>query len=203
MLLYLIILIEIIGGYLVADFLSGLFHWSRDTYCTPHTPIIGFSLIWPSRLHHIKPRYIIEQSDLSLCISSGLWTCIWWIPLVLMYQITWFLTALFVFITLNDVVHKYAHTTRAETPKYIIVLQNIGLLQTHKEHHLHHTEPFETHYCPMTPYVNPILERMGFWRRLENLIEGIFGLKPRAQIDLWVLDESESESSAGVKFVQF
>ena len=194
-------LLEIITGYLIADFLSGLFHWFRDTYFTPHTQIIGKYLIWPSRLHHIKPRYITEFSDLHLAFQSGYGALLsWWMWIIYFYPQSIFLWSLFIFISLNDVFHKYTHTTATETPNYIIFLQNIGILQTHRDHHIHHTEPFIKNYCPISPYVNTLLESVYFWRRLENLIEFSTGTKPRHSEDIYVLDPTYP---AGIKFVEF
>lgn len=42
----------------LGDLISGLVHWTADTYFSEDTPIIGQSLVKPFRLHHLYPRDI-------------------------------------------------------------------------------------------------------------------------------------------------
>ena len=111
------IFVKMIMGYLLADFIMGLYHWIKDTYFGPFTPIIGKSLIWGSRLHHIRPRYVIEFSDIELFISSAKWTAIWIIPLIYLFGPSVLNISLFIVISLNDIVHKYAHMFDHERPQ--------------------------------------------------------------------------------------
>ncbi|HEU4479454.1 MAG TPA: fatty acid desaturase CarF family protein, partial [Pyrinomonadaceae bacterium] len=39
----------------LGDLVSGLVHWTADTYFSEDTPIIGPSLVKPFRLHHLYP----------------------------------------------------------------------------------------------------------------------------------------------------
>lgn len=174
-------LFQIIAAYLLGDFIMGIYHWMKDTYFSPFTPVIGQLMIWNSRLHHIRPRYVIEFSDWQLFSDSAKWTAFWMVPLMYLTGINTFMVTLFLVISLNDVVHKYAHMLDFERPKWATTLQKIGLLQSHEEHHLHHVEPHIVNYCPVTPYVNQILEHIQFWRKLENMIERYTGIKPRAK----------------------
>ena len=192
------LLFEIIFGYLLADFLIGVFHWVKDTYFTPHTMIIGKQIIWPSRLHHLKPRYVTEFSDWDLAKSSGSWTLIWMGPLFYFVGFSVFNLTLFIFITLNDVIHKYAHVLDSERPVAIIILQTLRIVQSHEEHHHHHMDPHTVNYCPTTPHLNFILEKINFWRRLEHTIEAGLGFKPRDFVDEYIEDITYP---AGIKFI--
>ena len=191
-------LIEIIVAYLCADFLAGIYHWIKDTYFSPFTPIIGKTFIWGSRLHHVRPRYVMEFSDWQLFSSSAKWTLLWIIPFLYFTGITTFMITLFLTIALNDVIHKYAHMKDYERPYWATFMQKIFIFQSHEEHHLHHINPHEINYCPITPYVNFILEGFDFWRKIERIIEKYLGIKPRAIEYDFVED---SNYPAGIKFL--
>ncbi len=173
-------LIKIIFGYLMADLLAGIYHWIKDTYFGPFTPLIGKKMIWGSRLHHVRPRYVLEFSDWQLFIGSARWTLFWMAPLMCFTGITTFMVTLFLTISLNDVIHKYAHMKDYERPYWATFMQRIYIFQSHEEHHMHHIDPHEINYCPITPFVNYILEGIDFWRKLEQAILKCFGIKPRA-----------------------
>lgn len=192
-------LLNIFFGYLFADFLVGIYHWVKDSYFSPHTPIIGKTFIWNSRLHHVKPRYVVQFPDWNLFKDSAKWTLIWMAPWFIFGGFTLFNLSLFLTISMNDIVHKYAHTLDNERPKWVWFLQTMRVFQTHDEHHSHHIEPHEVNYCPISSLVNPILEKINFWKRLENIVEKIFKVKPRARQDLFVEDASYP---GGIKFVQ-
>jgi ubiquitin-conjugating enzyme E2 variant len=63
---------------------------------------------------------------------------------------------------------------------------------------MHHTYPHQINYCPITPYVNPILEYIDIWKRMENFIEKYVGIKPRSSSDIFVED---NQYPAGIKFI--
>lgn len=192
--------LKILAGYLIADFIMGVYHWFKDSYFTPNTPIIGKTFIWNSRLHHIRPRFVIEFSDWDLFSDSALWTLLWMGPIIywgglsaLSFTLTLFFT-----IALNDVIHKYAHMFDTERPAWASTLQRIGLFQSHEEHHLHHIEPHTMNYCPVTPYTNGILEKLNFWRRLEQIVYYFSGKQARAYPDEFIEDPMYP---GGIKFV--
>lgn len=193
------VLINVVLGYLLADFIMGVYHWIKDTYFSPYTPLIGKTLVWGSRLHHIRPRFVCEFDDTDLFYSSAKWTLIWMGPLFLAFGLTPFLLSLFIVISLNDVIHKYAHMYDNERPAFVTTLQKLYILQTYEEHHQHHMLPHDVNYCPITPYLNVVLEKVNFWRRLEQFIENKTGIKPREFTDEFV---EEPGYPAGVKFLE-
>jgi hypothetical protein len=207
-------ILEIISGYLLADFLVGLFHWLKDSYFTPHTFLIGHSIIWPSRLHHLRPRYVTEFSDWDLFKSSGSWTLLWMGFWFYYWGFSPFNLTLFIWIAINDIVHKYTHVLdssplglrategkallASERPTIITKLQNMHMIQTHDQHHMHHIQPHCCNYCPITPYVNIVLEKINFWRTLESIVLNTTGYKPRDSEDKYIEDDSYP---AGIKFI--
>ena len=190
--------IKIVCAYLTADFVMGLFHWFKDTYFTPFTPLIGKEFIWNSRLHHVKPRYIIEFTNRQIMMSSGKWVIVWMIPLIWLIGAGTFTISLAIVIISNDVVHKYAHMMDHERPLIITFLQKYRIIQSCAEHHLHHVCPYNINYCPITSYVNPVLEYINFWRNLESIISLIFKIEPRNSKD----NHKENKSyPAGIEFI--
>ncbi len=196
---YLIEFLKIFFGYILADFIMGIYHWIKDSYFSPFTPIIGKTFIWGSRLHHVKPRYVLESSDIDIFWTSAKWTLIWMAPVFYLTGINAFTMSLFLTISINDIVHKYAHTVEHERPKLVTLLQNLGIFQSHDEHHLHHVAPYEINYCPISPYVNVVLEKINFWRKLEKYIEKYLGTKARYPEYEHIED---ANYPAGVKFIE-
>lgn len=164
---------------MAADFVAGLIHWAEDAYFTEDTPILGEAVIKPNIVHHHFPRYFTQ---LSWWESSKLLVLIGAVTLgvsALLGWLTWQL-ALFVAISVNaNHVHKLSHRTRKENGPFISKLQDWKILQTPHQHGLHHTDPKNTYYCPVTNLVNPLLERINFWERAEKVVEKLTGVTHR------------------------
>jgi ubiquitin-conjugating enzyme E2 variant len=163
----------------LADFLAGAVHWAEDAYGSENTPVLGPLVIRPNIIHHHFPRFFTKytwwQSSWELLVIGAVVLvgatalgCLGW-------QV-W----LFVAISVNaNQVHKWAHRTRAENGPLISRLQDWHILQTPRHHGLHHSDPKNTYYCPITNIVNPVLERLQFWARLETLIYALTGVGHR------------------------
>lgn len=169
------IALELIAVVLFADFLAGVIHWAEDAYFTEETPVIGPLFIRPNIVHHHFPRFFTRlswwQSSWDLVLVGGALLLVAW-PLGWM---CWQLV-LFVALSINaNEVHKWSHRTRAENGRVISTLQDWHILQTPRHHSLHHSDPKNTYYCPITNLVNPLLEHVNFWGRLEGIIERLTG----------------------------
>ena len=46
----------------------------------------------------------------------------------------------------------------------------------------HHSGEKNTRYCVVTPFVNPVLDRLGFWRGLERVLVPLFGAPRREDL---------------------
>jgi plasmanylethanolamine desaturase len=69
------VILELIAAVLVADFLSGLFHWLEDAYGRENWPITGWLVTKPNILHHHDPRFFtrnswFDSSWILLCIGA-------------------------------------------------------------------------------------------------------------------------------------
>ncbi len=162
-------------GILGGDFVSGIVHWAADTYCSEDTPIVGPSLVKPFRRHHIYPRDICTHN---LVATVGN-VCILAVPVLsLSLILLWFsqhellafgvlCTALMAAATVaTNQFHKWAH--QEVPPAYARPLQRLRLVLEPTHHSLHHTEPFESHYCITNGWLNPLLNKIKFFRRLES-----------------------------------
>lgn len=170
---------QMLGIVMLADFVAGIVHWLEDAYGTEDTPIVGPLLIRPNIVHHHFPRHFTRltwwQSSWDLVLLGAVLLAAGWWWGFLSWQL-----GLFVAVSANaNQVHKWSHRTRAENGKLISFLQDIRVLQTPRHHALHHTDPKNTYYCPMTNLVNPVLERIQFWPRLETLIAKLTGIEHR------------------------
>ena len=175
----LLIALQIVLIVGLADFVAGVVHWAEDAYFTENTPVIGQQIIKPNIVHHHFPRYFTKlswwESAAELVLVGVVLLAIAW-PLGL---ISWQLI-LFVAVSINaNEIHKMAHRTREENGRFISLLQDWRILQTSRHHGLHHSDPKNTYYCPVTNYVNRVLERIQFWNHLENIIEHLTGATHR------------------------
>lgn len=167
------------GVILAADFLSGFVHWFEDAYIREDTPLLGSWIGKPNTLHHHLPRRMTRntwwQSNRELLLVAALLVA----GAAALGRLTWQVW-LFALVAGNaNEVHKWSHRTRRENGRFISWLQDIRLLQTPQHHAIHHTNPKEVHYCPVTNVLNPVLDALHFWEGLEWLLAALTGLRRR------------------------
>ena len=173
-------------AWVLADFVSGLVHWFADTYGADDTPLFGPWLIRPFRQHHVYPRDICTHG-LVLAIGNS---CTLAVPLqagvlyLLLTDDEVSITKAFLSFVLNlfaiamvatNVLHKWAHAEK--TNRVISRLQRSRVFLSPAHHHLHHTRPFDSNYCITNGWLNPLLERIRFFRNLEATLS-VIGIKP-------------------------
>jgi hypothetical protein len=169
-----------VGG----DFISGIVHWAADTYGSEDMRIIGPSLVKPFRLHHVYPRDIcthgLVETTGNVCILavpvlSGCLYLMWLMP-----QSAWLAFGVVSFALMaaatvaTNQFHKWAHQ---ESPSsFARWLQRRRLVLEPQHHKRHHTQPFDVNYCITNGWLNPLLNKLKFFRRLEAVI-GFFGIQ--------------------------
>jgi hypothetical protein len=166
----------------MADFICGFVHWLEDNYGREDTPIIGATIIAPNRLHHTRPRAFItktwrQSANIQIMVSLVVLAVALWGG-----WFSWGLLLLVVLATNGNEVHKWSHRTRAENGRFITWLQNRAIVQTRRHHANHHRGLRNSHYCSITNWVNPILDKLGFWRGLEFCIYKMAGVSPRIEV---------------------
>jgi len=173
------IVLGIMATVLIGDFVSGFFHWLEDAYGREDWPITGRLITKYNILHHHDPRHFtrnswLESSWIMICIV-GLIVLGAWALGVLTWQV-WLFAAMGV--NINQI-HKWAHRTPAENGRIIRLCHRLHLLQTPRHHAGHHTDPKSSHYCVLTNFLNPVLDRVRFWQGLEWLIWKVFRARRR------------------------
>ncbi len=53
--------------------------------------------------------------------------------------------------------HKWAHMEAERVPRLVRLAQRGRLVLRPEEHRLHHRPPFDTHYCTVSGWLNPVL----------------------------------------------
>jgi len=172
-------------SWALSDLVTGIVHWAADNYGTEQTPLVGHSLIKPFRMHHVYPRDICTHN---LVITIGN-TCILAVPaLAACLYILWdgpvsWQRALIIFVAVVTVgstvatnqFHKWAHQ---ENPSAVVRwFQQMRVVLKPSQHELHHTLPYNKHYCITNGWLNPVLEKIKFFRGLECLLRRA-GLNP-------------------------
>lgn len=176
-----IAILQVVGALLLVDFLSGLVHWAEDTFGTETTPILGPWVVVPNVLHH---------RDANAFVDKGWFESNWDLALVgvlvaLLAALTGhFGAAVLVFAVAGgnaNQIHKWNHVP-GRAPWYVRILWASGLMQRPAQHRAHHRGDKNTSYCVVTPFVNPVLDGIGFWRALERLVVPITGAPRREDL---------------------
>ena len=164
-------------AFVLGDFVGGLVHWAADTYFSEDTPVVGPALVKPFRQHHIFPRDICTHTLVSLvgnvCILAvpvlALCLFLLWVSQHGLLAFAILGTTLMVAATVaTNVFHKWAHQERPSAG--VRWLQRLRLVLEPRHHQLHHTEPFERHYCITNGWLNPLLNKIRFFRKLEAIL---------------------------------
>jgi len=180
------VLFALFMGYVMADFTSGLVHWAFDTWGSPDTPVLGKNFIIPFRVHHSDPKDITRHGF----IATNGHNCLACIPvlggaLLVPTEVLWatpllaFVGSLCFGIFATNQFHKWAHFNPEELGPVARFLQRTHLILPMDHHQIHHTAPYEEHYCITSGWLNAFLHNVGFFRGAERLITAVTGVKPR------------------------
>lgn len=160
--------------WLIADFISGFFHWWEDRYAREEWPVLGTQISIPNQLHHKFPLECTKNSYWHRNYTTILPTCLGGLVMLMFFSLGWWLLT-FIFLSQSNEFHVWTHTKKN---KLIRVLQETGLLISPRQHMQHHKSPFRRCYCSVSCILNPILDAVRFWDGLEWLIYRCSGIQP-------------------------
>ena len=188
------------AGMAFADLVSGLIHWSADTWGRVSMPVLGKRLLHPFRVHHINPadflrrRFFDTNGDVAALATPALLAA-FWIPLDSTASVFWavFVAAMSAVGLMTNQIHQWAHMREAPWP--IRHLQRVGFILSYEAHALHHRPPHMTNYCIATGWCNPPLRALRFFARLESLITRCTGLQPRSDENAFAASAATREPS--------
>jgi hypothetical protein len=158
--------------YVIADLITGFFHWLEDAYATKDWP---FGIGQHNIEHHKQPGLMGRMGTfftrnlvpviMALTISPILIFCG-----VDIYWVLW----IALFTSMGNEVHAWNH--RATNNILITYLQEAAIVQTKQQHARHHKPPYNKCYCVLSNLCNPILDYLEVWSKLEHIIS-LFGIK--------------------------
>ncbi len=162
-------------AWLLADLMSGMLHWWEDRYADSKWPVLGKWIALPNQLHHTQPLAFLRQG-----YWSRNWTTI--IPALILFGATvpHPICLVFLFVSQANEIHALAHR-KGKVPRWVAAAQRFGILQSPKHHAGHHRYPYCRNYCAMTDWLNPMLERLDVWRKLESAVQWSTGIQVRAE----------------------
>jgi len=177
-------ILSIIAAWFIADILTGIFHWFQDSYIETSSKYeYVVALAEDNEFHHNQPAAMTKLSEWENISNS----------IIIGFPVAALLFAVgspvvvwlpFIFGSFGNLVHRYSHLSPNNIPTVIKWMQWTGFFCSPKHHIGHHLGPngllskqesFEK-YCPMTNYMNPILDRLKFFRAIEYCLS-IVGIK--------------------------
>lgn len=192
------VFLQFILGILIADIISGFFHWLEDSYLTycNRIPILK-KIAEFNHGHHFYPRDILTTNGGNQAVVG---TAII-VVIVLIIRPSWYtkypiliLTTL-AFIALSGYIHKLVHYQECERPLFLGFLQRVGVMCSHEQHRKHH-ENGDSNYCIILAVTNVILDSTRVWACLEWLIKRATGIKAQRLpygMYMHIRDESDNK----------
>lgn len=175
----LMIIIQILVAWLLADFITGVIHWYEEKYMEgPYKWKWVQEMYEDNKLHHIKPTAMCqytwwENVRFSMMVAVPVATTLFFLgcPVILWLGVF--------FGSFANVVHRWSHEPPHKLTWWIRGMQKTGLFISEKHHDAHHRhdgkliskEQSTIRYCPMTNWVNPVLDFLEFWAIMEDILD--------------------------------
>lgn len=165
----LLVIAKLLAGWLIADLVGGILHWLEDRVLTESVPILGRHVVAPNRRHHAEPMAFAAGSFLhrngTTFLAAGAVSLLWLSAFG--PSIIWASASVGGAVT--SMVHYWTHRA-PPVGSWLRALQDVGLIQSVRQHAQHHRPPADGRYCVLTDWLNPLLDRVRLWPRLERLL---------------------------------
>ena len=167
-----------------ADLVSGIVHWTADTWGSEMMPVIGRRFLRPFRVHHVNPDDFLRRDPIDCngdvaMLNVPILAAALLVPLstaggrvIAVALVAFSATAL-----PTNQVHQWAHMPAP--PRPIRWLQRRGLILSREAHARHHGAPYITNYCITTGWCNRWLAATNLFAVLERVITAVTGWRPR------------------------
>lgn len=166
---------NIIICLLIADFITGFFHWLEDTYGVPGDSWLSRNIWEPNILHHKSPSLMGMTNFIARNYIQWIAAFVVVTVIYMLGYGSWQLIFIGIVASFANEVHKWNHS--AKNNWIIELLQDMCLIQTKLHHAKHHLKPYNRNYCILTNWLNPVLELVYFWRALEFLLSPLITVK--------------------------
>ena len=165
-----VVAFAVLAAALAADFASGLVHALCDNLGSVDTPVVGQKFIRSFREHHTDPLDMtrgdfirVNADNFLICLPILIPVTIW-LDVEGHPFLATFLVSMMGFVVVTNQIHKWAHT--ADVPRPIRWAQAHRLILSPEHHRVHHTPPYDSHYCITSGITNRFLTGIGFWPAL-------------------------------------
>ncbi|KAG8365078.1 hypothetical protein BUALT_Bualt18G0066800 [Buddleja alternifolia] len=169
-------------GYVLADLVSGVYHWAMDNYGSPETPVIG-SIIYTFVDHHQHPMELNKCDTAALLYqAAGVATAVF-LPVNICSNdpvLLAFVGVLSGFGIFNIKFHTWAHTPKRKLPPLVAALQDAGIIVPWSQHGAHHRPPLNTNYCSVSGICNRVLDKYKVFMAMEVVLFRVTGVRPRS-----------------------
>ncbi len=176
----------LVGAGVTADLLSGLVHWTADTWGRETLPVLGRRFLRPFRVHHINPHDFLRRDFIDCNGDVAMLV----LPMLAAFHAD----------SARDPngrrrrvsscgrsprgCCRRTRCTNGRTCRnrhgLVAWLQRRGVILSREAHHEHHVSPYVVNYCIATGWCNRWLTRQQVFPRLERMVARVTGMLPRA-----------------------
>lgn len=188
-------------GIFVADVVSGVLHWTFDTWFDVHSEALRRMVI-SVRRHHLYPKEVLLMhfwEDAGVLSWFGALLVV--PPLVanlllraapstLRFCITGASVVASLLVAFMLEFHKLGH--RYARSRLLVAAQRLGLLLSPDHHGKHHRGNHDRNYCLINGIADRTLGAIGLFRWLERAVHAVTGAVPRLDDEKWRLRHGRS-----------
>lgn len=174
---------QILVAWLLADLATGVVHWFEDRYLSKDS-FDFLSIAADNQVHHERPTAMLqfsywENMRYGALFGWPLAALCWWLGAPLWLWLTPFFAAF------GNLVHRFAHTPTRQLGAFVRFMQWTGLFIDFSHHDSHHRSMRRLipkheagfRFCPMTTWVNPVVDTVKLWPFLEGVLAFV-GVRP-------------------------